>query len=59
MVDIVTAPVAGSMILAAVLLKLGGYGLLRVSSIFFFFKNFIQVLIWISCFIMVIVGSKE
>nr|YP_009406961.1 NADH dehydrogenase subunit 4 [Typhlatya mitchelli]ASA39484.1 NADH dehydrogenase subunit 4 [Typhlatya mitchelli] len=30
----VEAPVAGSMILAGVLLKLGGYGLIRVSSIF-------------------------
>nr|URX53611.1 NADH dehydrogenase subunit 4 [Cryptotermes sp. 3 AB-2022a] len=42
----VEAPVSGSMILAGVLLKLGGYGLLRISPILVGFFNF--GLVWIS-----------
>nr|URX52872.1 NADH dehydrogenase subunit 4 [Glyptotermes sp. 2 AB-2022a] len=42
----VEAPVSGSMILAGVLLKLGGYGLLRVSPILINFYKF--GFIWIS-----------
>nr|YP_009726967.1 NADH dehydrogenase subunit 4 [Cryptotermes declivis]QIA95627.1 NADH dehydrogenase subunit 4 [Cryptotermes declivis] len=42
----VEAPVSGSMILAGVLLKLGGYGLLRVFPILISFFNF--GIIWIS-----------
>nr|UQJ75243.1 NADH dehydrogenase subunit 4 [Glyptotermes sp.] len=42
----VEAPVSGSMILAGVLLKLGGYGLLRVSPILTDFFNF--GFVWIS-----------
>lgn len=45
------APVAGSMILAGILLKLGGYGLLRVSGLVFWANNyfcglFISISIW-------------
>nr|AML26420.1 NADH dehydrogenase subunit 4 [Staphylinidae sp. BMNH 1274641] len=35
----VEAPVAGSMILAGVMLKLGGYGLMRLLNIFLFINN--------------------
>nr|AML26485.1 NADH dehydrogenase subunit 4 [Staphylinidae sp. BMNH 1274658] len=40
----VEAPVSGSMILAGVMLKLGGYGLLRTMKIFIFFNNKINYL---------------
>nr|AIY61680.1 NADH dehydrogenase subunit 4 [Serritermes serrifer] len=36
----VEAPISGSMILAGVLLKLGGYGLFRVFSVLSYFSNF-------------------
>nr|ALO71028.1 NADH deshydrogenase subunit 4 [Aleocharinae sp. 5 EF-2015] len=45
----VEAPVAGSMILAGVMLKLGGYGLMRVMNIFLFmFNSFNYIIISIS-----------
>nr|WNL53895.1 NADH dehydrogenase subunit 4 [Microtermes mariae] len=43
----VEAPVSGSMILAGVLLKLGGYGLIRVFPVLFKF-GFVFSFIWIS-----------
>jgi len=49
----VEAPVAGSIILAGVLLKLGGYGLVRVLPVFSYFNKFIS---WIWVRIRVVGG---
>nr|YP_010364856.1 NADH dehydrogenase subunit 4 [Odoiporus longicollis]UOL50373.1 NADH dehydrogenase subunit 4 [Odoiporus longicollis] len=40
----VEAPISGSMILAGVMLKLGGYGLMRVMKIFMFINKYMSVM---------------
>nr|YP_010730017.1 NADH dehydrogenase subunit 4 [Leptopsylla segnis]WEF75057.1 NADH dehydrogenase subunit 4 [Leptopsylla segnis] len=52
----VEAPISGSMILAGVLLKLGGYGLLRVFSMLFKILNFNSLMMSLSVLGATLVG---
>nr|YP_007627000.1 NADH dehydrogenase subunit 4 [Chauliops fallax]AFV25573.1 NADH dehydrogenase subunit 4 [Chauliops fallax] len=52
----VEAPVSGSMILAGVLLKLGGYGLYRVFSFMYMYNYYNYIWVVVSLFGSVVVG---
>nr|UPI55424.1 NADH dehydrogenase subunit 4 [Scotomedes sp.] len=52
----VEAPISGSMILAGIMLKLGGYGLMRVMSFLYYFVFYNYVIIGLSLLGMFIIG---